>query len=47
MDAFVGLVNVLLSIALQAFALFVQLILAILSFFLVLFQSIAHALGMG
>jgi len=43
MDAFTGLVSSLLAIAWQAFSLFIELIVSILSFFLVLFQSIIGA----
>jgi|GEM_PF-3897664 hypothetical protein len=43
MDAFVSVVNTLLSLALGAFSLFIQLVVSILSFFLVLFQALAQA----
>lgn len=40
MDAFAALVNSLLSIALQAFTLFLELILSILTFFVTFFQGL-------
>jgi hypothetical protein len=43
MDALINLINELLGIALQAFTLFIDLILSILQFFVVLFQSILGA----
>jgi hypothetical protein len=45
MDAFTSFVDSLLSIALAAFALFIQLVLTILSFLVVLFEGIIHLFG--
>ncbi|MBI5469958.1 hypothetical protein HY968_01385 [Candidatus Kaiserbacteria bacterium] len=47
MDAFIGFVNTLAMLAIQAFALFVQFLLAIFTFILVFLQGIAHALHIG
>ena len=47
MNAFIGLVNTLLALALQAFSLFIQFLLAIFTFILVFLEGIAHALHIG
>ncbi len=44
MDAFVSVVQTLLNLALQAFSLFLQLIVAILTFFLEMARMVLSAL---
>lgn len=46
METFAAVVSSLLGLAVAAFALFLQLIIYILSFFLVLFRAIGSAFGL-